>query len=126
MVLDATSQMVCPLCLTEASMLNTPAIYGRIREFATAHRTLDAFMKAHVQERKADVHSGATAKDDVFSMLVRANEEDGSKFPLDDSELVRSRPNTHLVYLISPHFVDRKRFHIVSCWTRYGSIIYVF
>lgn len=54
-----------------------------------AHETLRTFMRDQVADRKAEVRSGAAQKDNVFSMLVRANEEDGGKFPLDDSEVVR-------------------------------------
>lgn len=53
-----------------------------------AHETLRGFMREQVAERTMEVRSGAPPKDDVFSMLVRANEEDGGKFPLDDAELV--------------------------------------
>lgn len=44
-------------------------------------------MRTQVADRKAEVRSGATQRDDVFSMLVQANEDD-VKFPLDDGELV--------------------------------------
>jgi cytochrome P450 len=53
-----------------------------------AHNTLDAFMHSQVTDRKTEVRSGAPSRDDVFSMLVRANEEDGGKFPLSETELV--------------------------------------
>ena len=52
------------------------------------HNTLDAFMHSQVTDRKTEVRSGAPSRDDVFSMLVRANEEDGGKFPLSETELV--------------------------------------
>lgn len=60
----------------------------RIRDVGKAHKTLDAFMHAQIAERRMEVRSGSVQKDDVFSMLVRANEDDNGKFPLDDSELV--------------------------------------
>jgi hypothetical protein len=57
---------------------------------------LREFMKAHVKERKADVGSMTlndwdvdTTETDVFTMLVKANKDEGGKFKLDDGELVR-------------------------------------
>jgi cytochrome P450 len=61
---------------------------GWIRDVGKAHKTLDAFMHAQVAERRMEVRSGFVQKNDVFSMLVRANEDDNGKFPLDDSELI--------------------------------------
>src|ERR1700728_1573573 len=45
-------------------------------------------MHNQTADRKMEVRSGAPLRHDVFSMLVRANEEDGGKLPLDDTELV--------------------------------------
>ena len=61
-----------------------------------ADEHLREFMKAHVKERKADISSMAlnnwdanTTETDVFTMLVKANKDEGGKFKLDDGELVR-------------------------------------
>ena len=49
--------------------------------------TLDEFMHAQIADRKQEARSGAPSRNDVLSLLVRAN-EDGGKYPLDDTELV--------------------------------------
>ena len=65
----------------------------------TAHAELERFMLATIQERKAEL-SGQVAdskgqRDDVFSLLVRANEADAvqeggpKQSTLSDQELVR-------------------------------------
>jgi len=61
---------------------------GWIREMCKAHETLNEFMHAQIADRKREARSGAPPRNDVFSILVRANEEDVSKYPLDDTELV--------------------------------------
>jgi hypothetical protein len=66
----------------------------RIREMRKAHEILNAFMHSQTADCTVKVRSGASPKDDVFSMLIRANEEEGGKLLLDDSELV-SRPSLH-------------------------------
>jgi hypothetical protein len=53
-----------------------------------AHETLGEFMHEQVADRVMEVRSGALPKDDVFSMLVCANEADDNKLPLNDTELV--------------------------------------
>ena len=61
-----------------------------------ADEQLRKFMKAQVEERKAEIgsmiSSGRNAgmiEADTFTTLVEANEDDGGKFKLDDRELVR-------------------------------------
>lgn len=64
----------------------------------TAHEELDTFMRAQIRERKDELSGElgdcGTQRDDVFSMLIRANEADtvqegGRKQPtLSDQELV--------------------------------------
>ncbi|KIM86789.1 hypothetical protein PILCRDRAFT_64934 [Piloderma croceum F 1598] len=61
---------------------------GWIREMCKAHETLNEFMHAQIADRKREARSGAPPRNDVFSILVRANEDDVSKYPLDDTELV--------------------------------------
>ena len=62
-----------------------------------AHKELDNFMKAQISERKAELRGDDARgrREDVFSLLIRANEADdedmGSKHQvLSDEELVRS------------------------------------
>ena len=64
-------------------------------ELIDADKYLMEFMKAQVRERKAVIGSTApgerkagTTQTDAFTMLVKANEDEG-KFKLDDEELVR-------------------------------------
>lgn len=59
-----------------------------IREMRKAHETLREFMHNQIANRKMEVRSGAPPRHDVFSMLVHANEEEGGKLPLDDTELI--------------------------------------
>ena len=67
-----------------------------MKEVLEADEQLTEFMKAQVRERKAVLGSTApseqnasTTQTDVFTMLVKANEDEGGKFKLDDEELVR-------------------------------------
>ncbi|KAF8903942.1 cytochrome P450 [Gymnopilus junonius] len=64
--------------------------FKRIQESNEAHEQLMHFMKTQVSERKAEIRSQAESVDnrhDAFTMLVKANEEEG-KFKLDDQELI--------------------------------------
>jgi hypothetical protein len=45
-------------------------------------------MQKQVAERKAEVAAGNT-RADAFTMLVKANQDESSKYQLDDQELVR-------------------------------------
>lgn len=57
-----------------------------------AHQQLANFMREQVAERKAEIHGQdqvSKTKDDAFTMLVRANEDESGKLRLDDQELVR-------------------------------------
>lgn len=59
--------------------------------FTTARLARDrlaAFMQKQVAERKAEVAAGNT-RADAFTMLVKANQDESSKYQLDDQELVR-------------------------------------
>ena len=65
-------------------------------ELVEADEHLMEFMKTKVRERKAVIGSTAsgernagTIKVDAFTMLVKANEDEGGKLKLDDEELVR-------------------------------------
>jgi cytochrome P450 len=59
-----------------------------------AHEQLMAFMRSQVAERKAEIASGSSSirererGNDIFTMLVRANEDEGAKFQLGDQELI--------------------------------------
>ena len=50
------------------------------------------FMRSQIAEHKAEIASGSSnikeGRKDVFTMLVRANEDEGGKFQLDDQELI--------------------------------------
>ena len=65
-------------------------------EIVEADEHLMEFMKAQVRERRAVIGSTApgernadTTQTDAFTMLVKANEDEGGKFKLNDEELVR-------------------------------------
>ena len=49
-------------------------------------------MHSQVAERKAEIASGSSSvtegRNDVFTMLVKANEDEGGKFQLDEQELI--------------------------------------
>jgi hypothetical protein len=66
----------------------------RLRELRTAHAVTTKFMRDQITKRRAEMRSdaadgaeGESELNDVFSMLVRANELEG-KLKLDDQELV--------------------------------------
>jgi hypothetical protein len=52
-----------------------------------ARDRLSAFMQEQVVERKAEVAAG-NQRPDAFTMLVKANQDESSKYQLDDQELV--------------------------------------
>ncbi|KAF9529864.1 cytochrome P450 [Crepidotus variabilis] len=60
------------------------------QELREAHEQIDSFMKAQVRQRKKQViHKDAEITGhDIFTMLVKANEDEDAKLKLDDSELV--------------------------------------
>ncbi|PPQ69426.1 hypothetical protein CVT24_001475 [Panaeolus cyanescens] len=71
--------------------------WARLRiPFFGMRRTMEAFdlmtefMHSQVQERKREIHTKGEEdlESDVFTMLVRANEDEGSKLKLEDDELV--------------------------------------
>ena len=77
-------------------------------EIAEADDHLMEFMKTQVRERKAVIGSTApnesewkegTIQADVFTMLVRANEEEEGKLKLDDEELVRTDLPSKILFL---------------------------
>ncbi|KAF4618306.1 hypothetical protein D9613_011546 [Agrocybe pediades] len=59
-----------------------------MQEMREAHDILTAFMQSQVAERKAELSSGGVPGSDAFTMLVKANEDEGSKYKLDDQELI--------------------------------------
>jgi len=69
-------------------------VYNRLKGIREAHDQLMNFMQVQVNQRKAEIHSvgetGATSsgRSDAFTLLVKANEDEGGKFKLDDQELV--------------------------------------
>ncbi|KAJ6627792.1 cytochrome P450 [Mycena sp. CBHHK59/15] len=60
----------------------------RFKTARIARDRLAAFMQGQVTERKAEVASGGDTRADAFTMLVKANQDESSKFQLDDSELI--------------------------------------
>ncbi|KAI0049196.1 cytochrome P450 [Auriscalpium vulgare] len=62
---------------------------SKLQEYYQARETLREYMTKQIADRKTEIHGeveGATERQDVFSLLVRASEGDG-KLKLDDSEL---------------------------------------
>jgi cytochrome P450 len=55
-----------------------------------AREKLRQFMKEQVAERKVSVAAGDT-RADVFTTLVKANQDESGKLQLDDQELVHLR-----------------------------------
>ena len=75
-----------------------------MQESFEAKRELIKFMHEQVAERKADINARGsdrpvTEESNVFSMLVRASEEEEGKFKLDDSELVCRLCSVYLTLL---------------------------
>lgn len=78
-------------------------------------------MSAQVADRKAEISGSGSEKplkNDAFTMLVSANENDGAKLKLDDEELVNdSHSCSHKLALhLTLAFTDRQRVHHVVCW----------
>ncbi len=60
-----------------------------MRELPIAYKTLREYMNKQVAERKVEIRGGAgDERNDVFSLLVKATEDEGGKLVLDDNELV--------------------------------------
>ena len=58
-----------------------------------AHDQLTEFMRAQVAERKSEIRAQfsddiSRRRNDAFSMLVKANEQEAGKLRMDDQELV--------------------------------------
>jgi len=64
----------------------------RFKEINEAQEQLMGFMRSQIAEHKAEIALGSSSikegRNDVFTMLVRANEDEGGKFQLDDQELI--------------------------------------
>jgi hypothetical protein len=92
-------------------------------EIVEADEHLMEFMKAQVKDRKAVIGSIApserkagTTQTDVFTMLVKANEDEG-KFKLDEEELVRW---TLFFFFWKPYSAcdaDWQYLHYAVCWS---------
>ena len=93
-------------------------------EIAEADEHLMEFMKTQVRERKAVIGSTAPSEHkagkqlqaDVFTMLVKANEDEGAKLKLDDEELVRT-VNPFYQKLYSACNADRQYLYYAVCWS---------
>ncbi|KAJ7485346.1 cytochrome P450 [Mycena latifolia] len=60
----------------------------RLRSARLARERLIKFMQDQVAERKAEVAGGGDIRADAFTMLVKANQDESSKYQLDDQELI--------------------------------------
>ncbi|KAJ7158345.1 cytochrome P450 [Mycena crocata] len=60
----------------------------KIKTMRLAHERLAAFMQAQVTERKAEVAAGGDMRADAFSTMVKASQDESSKYRLDDEELI--------------------------------------
>lgn len=73
-------------------VINFSFPFHRMREAVEADGHLMEFMKTQVKERRAEIGSIAPSdrkiENDLFTMLVQANEDEGGKLKLDDEELV--------------------------------------
>ncbi|KAI0061763.1 cytochrome P450 [Artomyces pyxidatus] len=58
------------------------------KKLAAGRRVLAEYMRSQVEERRAEIRGGAEVKSDVFSLLVRANEEEEGKLKLSDTEVI--------------------------------------
>ena len=93
-------------------------------EIAEADEHLMEFMKTQVTERKAVIGSTAPSEHkagkqlqaDVFTMLVKANEDEGAKLKLDDEELVRT-VNLFYQKLYSACNADWQYLYYAVCWS---------
>ena len=59
-----------------------------MRKAKRAHDQLSGYMHEQVEKRRQEVKEGTSPRDDVFTRLVEASEEEESKFRLTDDELV--------------------------------------
>lgn len=96
-------------------------------ELVEADEHLMEFMKTQVRERKAVIGSTAPSERkagaiqaDVFTMLVKANEDEGGKLKLDDEELVRTELSfNHLFFrnFTEPAIADWQYLYYAVCWS---------
>ena len=94
-------------------------------EIAEADEHLMEFMKTQVTERKAVIGSTAPSEHkagkqlqaDVFTMLVKANEDEGAKLKLDDEELVRTVKKFFFRNFTQPAIADWQYLYYAVCWS---------
>ncbi|TFK72487.1 cytochrome P450 [Pluteus cervinus] len=60
----------------------------QFKKYRAACDKLMDFMRAQVVERREIINGGSQLKGDVFTMLVKANEDEEEKLQLDDEELI--------------------------------------
>jgi cytochrome P450 len=71
--------------------LTHPVLLTRILRFKTtriARARLSQYMREQVAERKAKVAAGGDLSPDAFTTLVKANQDESSKYQLDDQDRV--------------------------------------
>ena len=82
----------------------------RMQRMKAAHEELESFMLTQIQERKAELRgqiAGGKQRDDVFSLLIRANEEDAAS--QGDGKKHATLSNQELVSKL-PSLVPRSQF----------------
>lgn len=78
-------------------------------------------MHSQVTERKAEIASGSSSiteeRNDAFTLLIRANEDEGGKFQLDDQELI----GNVFIMLFAGHGVFLKKIRLgILCFELYN------
>lgn len=98
-----------------------PLLRHRTNQMRAAHSQFRKFAQAQIEARKKDIHADQNeGRDDVFTMLVKSNEDDGGKLKLTDDELVSDQVCLYLLVLTaSIRFADRKRVYHAYCWPWY-------
>jgi len=81
----------CPALFAHVD-LNAPFHLTRLKTAKEAHDQLSGYMHEQVEKRRLEVREGTSRRNDVFTRLVEANEEEESKFRLADDELVSDIP----------------------------------
>ena len=79
------------------------------------------FMKQQVAERRTELRSQteSSKRRDIFTILVKANENESGKYRLDDEELVCHVMSSMGLLLFLTVQKDRQRFRHAVCWAWY-------
>ena len=100
--------------------LMSPIAY-RIKKTFGASNKLMHFMKQQVAERQPELwgQTESSKRQDIFTILVKANENESGKYRLDDEELVCHVISSMGVLLFLTVQKDRQCFRHAFCGTRY-------